>query len=226
MSCNGCRVLRKGCSDSCILRSCLQWMESAEAQGHATLFVAKFFGRAGLISFISAVPENQRPSLFQSLLYEAVGRTINPVNGAVGLLWSGNWHVCQKAVETVLRGGALQPLPEFLGGVGEVGEASGCTDKSKFHDSSQNPRPKNAEKRRRFPDAPSSVIQLADLNLRLHPGFQRGCDSTSPTAERRRRPGTPSMNSEESVTTTCLDSRFGGAADQYGGEPKLLNLFN
>eukprot|EP00252_Welwitschia_mirabilis_P019320 TRINITY_DN4436_c0_g1_i1.p1 TRINITY_DN4436_c0_g1~~TRINITY_DN4436_c0_g1_i1.p1 ORF type:complete len:323 (-),score=8.11 TRINITY_DN4436_c0_g1_i1:659-1627(-) len=115
MSCNGCRVLRKGCSDSCILRPCLQWIESAEAQGHATVFVAKFFGRAGLMSFISAVPENQRPALFQSLLYEACGRTVNPVYGAVGLLASGNWHMCQAAVESVLRGGSLRPARSSSG---------------------------------------------------------------------------------------------------------------
>lgn len=60
MSCNGCRVLRKGCSESCILRPCLQWIDSADAQGHATVFVAKFFGRAGLMGFINAVPETQR----------------------------------------------------------------------------------------------------------------------------------------------------------------------
>lgn len=109
MSCNGCRVLRKGCSDSCILRSCLQWIESPEAQGHATVFVAKFFGRAGMLSFISAVSESQRPALFQSLLYEACGRTVNPVFGAVGLLWGGNWGICQAAVETILKGGSLSP---------------------------------------------------------------------------------------------------------------------
>ncbi|KAK3231242.1 hypothetical protein Dsin_003123 [Dipteronia sinensis] len=108
MSCNGCRVLRKGCSETCILRSCLQWMDSPEAQGNATLFLARFFGRSDLLSFISAVPETQRPALFQSLLFEACGRTVNPVDGAVGLLSTGNWHVCQAAVETVLGGGALQ----------------------------------------------------------------------------------------------------------------------
>lgn len=110
MSCNGCRVLRKGCSDTCILRPCLQWIEGAEAQGNATVFVAKFFGRAGLMNFISAVPENQRPALFQSLLYEACGRTVNPVFGAVGLLWCGNWHINQLAVEAVLKGNSLQPF--------------------------------------------------------------------------------------------------------------------
>lgn len=102
-------MLRKGCSDNCILRPCLQWIETSEAQGHATVFVAKFFGRAGLMGFISAVPENQRSALFQSLLYEACGRTVNPVFGAVGLLWSGNWQICQAAVDTVLKGGTLRP---------------------------------------------------------------------------------------------------------------------
>ncbi|ONL99074.1 LOB domain-containing protein 38 [Zea mays] len=67
MSCNGCRVLRKGCSEACVLRPCLQWIDAAEAQGHATVFVAKFFGRAGLLSFISAVPDAQRPGLLWSM---------------------------------------------------------------------------------------------------------------------------------------------------------------
>lgn len=116
MSCNGCRVLRKGCSESCILRPCLQWIDTPESQGHATVFVAKFFGRAGLMSFISNVPDSQRPALFQSLLYEACGRTVNPVSGAVGLLWTGNWNLCQAAVETVLRGGTLRAISEFLVG--------------------------------------------------------------------------------------------------------------
>lgn len=109
MSCNGCRVLRKGCSENCALRPCLQWIESPEAQGYATVFVAKFFGRAGLMEFISAVPETERTALFQSLLYEACGRTVNPVYGAIGLLWSGNWRLCQEAVESVLKGGAVHP---------------------------------------------------------------------------------------------------------------------
>ncbi|XP_024967727.1 LOB domain-containing protein 38-like [Cynara cardunculus var. scolymus] len=114
MSCNGCRVLRKGCNENCILRQSLCAIESAQAQANATVFVAKFFGRAGLMSFLSSVPEYQRPALFQSLLSEACGRTVNPVNGAVGLLWTGNWHVCQSAVETILRGGSISAMPELF----------------------------------------------------------------------------------------------------------------
>ncbi|KAI3769984.1 hypothetical protein L6452_01102 [Arctium lappa] len=114
MSCNGCRVLRKGCNENCILRQSLSALESPQAQANATLFVAKFFGRAGLMSFLSSVPQYQRPALFQSLLSEACGRTVNPVNGAVGLLWTGNWHVCQSAVETILRGGRISAMPELF----------------------------------------------------------------------------------------------------------------
>ncbi|KAI3807131.1 hypothetical protein L1987_23055 [Smallanthus sonchifolius] len=115
MSCNGCRVLRKGCSDNCVLRPCLEWIQSPDAQAHATLFLSKFFGRSDLFNFISAAPSgHQRTELFQSLLYEAVGRTVNPVNGAMGLLSTGNWHLCEEAMQTVLAGGtpATHWIPE------------------------------------------------------------------------------------------------------------------
>ncbi|XP_075498617.1 LOB domain-containing protein 37-like [Primulina tabacum] len=215
MSCNGCRVLRKGCSETCILRHCLQWIESPESQGHATVFVAKFFGRAGLMSFISAVPENHRPALFQSLLFEAAGRTVNPVNGAVGLLLTGNWHVCQTAVETVLRGGALKPIAEFLGGASDPDDLSDCTNMFNLRDPSLTSRSK-LQKRRRLPEDPVRIMQLSDLDLSLTPGFHG--KNTSPLP-RTRRLGSPSMNSEESMTTTCGDH-------QTKNEIKLLNLFN
>ncbi|KAK8943952.1 LOB domain-containing protein 37 [Platanthera guangdongensis] len=242
MSCNGCRVLRKGCSESCVLRPCLQWIESPEAQGHATVFVAKFFGRAGLMSFISAVPELQRPgktlirtstcnlvyiwlvvtrsfffwgvggaaALFQSLLFEACGRTINPVNGAVGLLATGNWNLCQAAVQKVLRGGALCPLPEHTGTGNLFTEAE--------KDGGIYAKPRNgcpsfsAAKRRKVPLAGDRSPPPCDLHLCLTP--------QTPAAsgrEEKQRPGSPSMNSEASVTTT--DDRF---PDR---RPRLLNLF-
>uniref|UniRef100_A0ACD5YZN3 Uncharacterized protein n=1 Tax=Avena sativa TaxID=4498 RepID=A0ACD5YZN3_AVESA len=211
MSCNGCRVLRKGCNEACVLRPCLIWIDAADAQGHATLFAAKFFGRAGLMSFLTAVPEHQRPAVFQSLLYEAAGRTINPVSGAVGLLWAGSWHLCEAAVQTVLRGGALHPLPELSGGVGGsdlfassarragVGCSTYSTAKRLATTSKSNPGAAHPE--------PS-----CDLGLFLAPG------SSSPTGERQRRArraGTPSMSSDGSVTTSAGGER----------EPELLNLF-
>ncbi|KAA8530568.1 hypothetical protein F0562_005277 [Nyssa sinensis] len=104
MSCNGCRVLRKGCSDNCSIRPCLEWIKSPESQANATVFLAKFYGRAGLLNLINAGPEHLRPAIFRSLLYEACGRIVNPIYGSVGLLWSGSWPLCQNAVEAVLKG--------------------------------------------------------------------------------------------------------------------------
>ncbi|XP_010550337.1 PREDICTED: LOB domain-containing protein 37-like [Tarenaya hassleriana] len=241
MSCNGCRVLRKGCSENCILRPCIQWIQTAEAQGHATIFVAKFFGRAGLMSFISAVPESQRPALFQSLLYEACGRTVNPVNGAVGLLWTGNWRICQAAVETVLHGGSLQPIPELLTrGGGFAGFPSPisdetseiCTeilnlrrdvsgDRNTYHhcrfSSSRSRSTVSPPKRKRL----ASEQPSSGLDLSLKPNFPV---KTAPCKEEIRRAGTPSMNSEESVTMTLTRrSTFWG--NDVGESTKLLNLF-
>ncbi|XP_010265141.1 PREDICTED: LOB domain-containing protein 41-like [Nelumbo nucifera] len=107
MSCNGCRVLRKGCSENCSIRPCLQWIKNPESQANATVFLAKFYGRAGLMNLINAGPEHLRPAIFRSLLYEACGRIVNPIYGSVGLLWSGNWQLCQSAVEAVLKGAPI-----------------------------------------------------------------------------------------------------------------------
>jgi len=104
LSCNGCRVLRKGCSESCVLRPCLQWIRSPESQANATAFLAKFYGRTGLTNLICNGPEHLRPAIFKSLLYDACGRMLNPVFGSLGLVWSGNWAVCQAGVESILRG--------------------------------------------------------------------------------------------------------------------------
>lgn len=111
MSCNGCRVLRKGCSEDCSIRPCLQWIKNPEAQGNATVFLAKFYGRAGLLNLINAGPEHLRPAIFRSLLYEACGRIVNPIYGSVGLLWSGNWQMCQSAVDAVLKGAPIVQIP-------------------------------------------------------------------------------------------------------------------
>ncbi|XP_073134874.1 LOB domain-containing protein 42-like [Henckelia pumila] len=110
MSCNGCRVLRKGCTEDCVLRPSLQWISSSQSQANATLFLAKFYGRAGLINLIDAVPARLRPVIFESLLYEACGRIIDPVHGSVGLMSSGNWPQCQAAVEAVLKGAPITTM--------------------------------------------------------------------------------------------------------------------
>ncbi|KAF8399128.1 hypothetical protein HHK36_014993 [Tetracentron sinense] len=111
MSCNGCRVLRKGCSENCSIRPCLQWIKSPDSQANATVFLAKFYGRAGLMNLINAGPDHLRPAIFRSLLYEACGRIVNPIYGSVGLLSSGSWQLCQAAVEAVLKGAPILQIP-------------------------------------------------------------------------------------------------------------------
>ncbi|KAG0452164.1 hypothetical protein HPP92_025806 [Vanilla planifolia] len=119
MSCNGCRVLRKGCNDNCSIRPCLAWLKTPVAQANATVFLAKFYGRAGLLKLLSSAPLQLRPAVFRSLLYEASGRIVNPIHGSVGLLWSGGWQHCQAAVDAVLTGEPIPKVSACFGGGGE-----------------------------------------------------------------------------------------------------------
>lgn len=151
-------------------------------------------------------------ALFQSLLFEAVGRAVNPVSGVVGLLSSGNWNVCQSAVQTVLRGGTLQPLPEFSSSVSgsnfdDVSETGGT-----FGRCFLTTREEDFAKRKGFGD---DVVecQATDLDLCLMIGDDRA-------VKRIRREATPSEESE----TTTLGSRSSRDVSK-GGEQKLLRLF-
>ncbi|KAK9270306.1 hypothetical protein L1049_025884 [Liquidambar formosana] len=161
------------------------------------------------MSFISAVPDHQKPALFQSLLFEACGRTVNPVNGAVGLLSTGNWHVCQAAVETVLSGGILRPIPGILAGnltpdSDESSEAF-CTEAWKTRDAYS---PSN--RRMRF----EKDGEAADLSLSVTPRF-----STKVTARRGKR-STTSFNTDQSSVGTSFEYGGGNREDR-----KVLDLF-
>lgn len=162
--------------------------------------------------------------MFQSLLFEACGRTVNPVNGAVGLLWTGNWHVCQAAVETVLRGGTLGPIPELLGlDDASEGEVT-CNDARKIRDPNSSFRfTSSGGKRKRLSEiAKIQTTATTDLNLRLTPCFLQNA-----LTNRRgvRRQGSPSLNSEESVTTTTFLESGNGDEYVHDGDRKVLNLF-
>ncbi|TKY44709.1 LOB domain-containing protein 41 [Spatholobus suberectus] len=111
LSCNGCRVLRRGCTPECPIRTSLQWINSPHSQSNATLFLAKFYGRQGLLNLLTAAPSQLQPAVFKSLLYEACGRIVNPVFGSTGLLSTGNWHLCEAAAKAVLSGAPIQQAP-------------------------------------------------------------------------------------------------------------------
>ncbi|XP_022766455.1 LOB domain-containing protein 38-like isoform X2 [Durio zibethinus] len=192
MSCNGCRVLRKRCSDTCVLRSSLRWIESSQAQ-----------------------------DLFQSLLFEACGRTVNPVNGAVGLLSSGNWHICQAAVDTVLRGGDLLPIPGIFAGVW----TPNCDESSdRFGANSCNFQSRYAQSKplmTMMMMENQSASMTSDLSLSLTTKFGRGRRGTGRRyEEEKKRDKTISFYSEESQITT-----FESNGTEGSQERKILNLF-
>ncbi|KAJ1436219.1 Lateral organ boundary [Sesbania bispinosa] len=110
LSCNGCRILRRGCSENCIIRPCLEWINSAESQANATLFLAKFYGRTGLLNLLDAAPHHLGSAVFKSLLYEACGRLVNPTYGSLGLFWTGEWAQCEAAVNAVLTGSKINDI--------------------------------------------------------------------------------------------------------------------
>ncbi|KAK4848952.1 hypothetical protein QYF36_019132 [Acer negundo] len=215
-----------------MLRQSLSSIDTPQAQANATLFLAKFFGRAGLISFISAVPHFQRPSLFQSLLYEAVGRTINPVSGAVGLLWTGNWNLCQEAVETVLCGGALLPLPDCLGGASGVPEEElddvlesieNCSRKREVVSGKSKSKPPLKKRKEEDGFGGDDNIVAArcepssgEVNLNLTAGL--------PYRVVKRRVSMMTTEEEESETTSLV-SGMENCSNREGSERKLLRLF-
>lgn len=128
---------------------------------------------------------------------------MNPVTGAVGLLWTGNWHVCQASVETVLQGGTLRPIPELIDGFPMMPKLGDSVS-----DPVTQPRSK-VQKRRR-------EVEQQELDL------NRSCFPAMKNLPEKRRQGSPSMNSEgSSVTTTCLDGDYG----EEGRGLHLLNLF-
>ncbi|KAG8062744.1 hypothetical protein GUJ93_ZPchr0003g18171 [Zizania palustris] len=234
MSCNGCRVLRKGCSDNCVLRPSIEWIDGAQPQANATVFVAKFFGRAGLVASLAAVPLHHRPALFRSLLYEACGRTINPVSGAVGLMWTGNWDLCQAAADAVIRGDSLRALSavpsaftdrDMAGLYGNVGAGGSSSSSPEINSSASAPASRKLSRHGRLHQPPPQ--QAAN---KLHPPvvLQSGCEldlgltPVSPPSAGGRMLLVGAGASDEYSTTTCEEARAG---EGDARAPTLLNFF-
>ncbi|XP_031500487.1 LOB domain-containing protein 40-like [Nymphaea colorata] len=222
MSCNGCRVLRKGCSENCSIRPCLQWIKSPESQANATVFLAKFYGRAGLMNLINAGPEHLRPAIFRSLLYEACGRIVNPIYGSVGLLWSGSWQLCQAAVDAVLKGApivqissesAANPGPLKAYDIRHVAKAENAAALADLHKVKSRNRFKRSGKARPKTDStavdPETVANSAEVcNLSWRrcytDGLDRASSESSSHSEQNGEAETDSMFSNETVEASLL----------------------
>ncbi|RLN18728.1 LOB domain-containing protein 37-like [Panicum miliaceum] len=176
-------------------------------------------------------------ALFRSLLYEACGRTINPVSGAIGLMWTGNWDLCQAAADAVLRGESLRALStipaaftdrDMDGLYGNVGAAAASSSSPENSSSAPSRKRRNnnglAFNAAAVPaggacqNPPAGLLQSCELDLCLTPA--------SPMAGSGRRGcGGGGASDEYSATTTCEDLQATGDVEAARA-PALLNLFN
>ncbi|KAL2519784.1 LOB domain-containing protein 38 [Forsythia ovata] len=133
---------------------------------------------------------------------------MNPVNGAVGLLSTGNWHICQAAVETVLTGGTLLSMPIGILSYNsdEAFEAIGTGNKNQI------------SKHNCFMHGPSSIIiREAPLSeLMISPSAGRTQSLMEKTA---------SFGSEISKLSPGFTMDEDGIKGVGRKKPKLLNLF-
>lgn len=153
-------------------------------------------------------------ALFQSLLYEACGRTVNPVNGAVGLLWTGNWHVCQAAVDTVLRGGVLRPMTE------KPPPEDDTVQENNVHISRLKDLMINSSRSKRNNGLEDDEID-GGLGLNLTSSFP--ARMTAGGRVKRRAPS-PEEESETTTSESCFEYDYQNL-EKDGQEKKLLRLF-
>ncbi|XP_061995186.1 LOB domain-containing protein 42-like [Rosa rugosa] len=218
-SCNGCRVLRKGCSENCEIRPCIEWIKSPESQANATLFLAKFYGRAGLLNLINAGAEHQRPGIFKSLLYEACGRIVNPTFGSVGLLSSGNWAQCQVAVDAVLAGSPIvetnAPVPHRNPNPVQVPPANSCDIRHVSKDTSLGKTRNRFKRSMTRPKIQLGSINEAAAGWGLVNPHELGQSSSGGGGER-------SMHSVETVEAPWMMNR--GEPDPVGNDDEEVGL--
>jgi hypothetical protein len=172
-------------------------------------------------------------ALFRSLLYEACGRTINPVSGAIGLMWTSNWDLCQAAADAVLRGESLRALSavpaaftdrDMAGLYGNVGTNTGSS--SSLHSSPENSS--SAPSRKRSKNN-CGVVGAQHQQINLMPPMLQSCEldlcltPVSPLGGGERRCGGGGASDEHSTTTCCEQEASG---DAEAGAPALLNLFS
>lgn len=137
------------------------------------------------------------------------------MNGAVGLLWTGNWHVCQSAAETVLRGGVLRPLPEFEAGSMEA------NDNSLYASFDLNKRLKTSDGHHESSSGVELGLAAAAPVARMTAGGRAN------RRNEKKRSATPP--SDESETTTLESGYYNQESQQLnrqGHETKLLQLFS
>lgn len=132
---------------------------------------------------------------------------MNPVDGAVGLLSRGMWHLCHLAVETALAGGDLTPIADIVT-AGISPDAFGM-DESAFETLYSPSAPSMKE------NQPADPLTLS-LAPKLSNDMSAALKRSVPWRVKRSMDLTKSFKSEDSEMTSL---------GSPGKDRKLLNLF-
>lgn len=143
---------------------------------------------------------------------------MNPVNGAVGLLWTGNWQLCQAAVDTVLRGGVLRPMTDNNILPKDDDEPTNVHI-SRLKDLMLNSRPK--KNGHRLDDDVGGDTE--GLNMKSSSAGGGGGGRV------KRRAPSPEEQSETTTSESCFEYSYQNPVEEEeeedGHEKKLLRLF-
>ncbi|KAL8242335.1 hypothetical protein R6Q59_012637 [Mikania micrantha] len=80
--CGACRILRRRCTENCILAPHFPPTEPLKFT-----VAHRVFGASNIIKLLQELQENERADAVSSMVYEANARTIDPIYGSVGTIF-------------------------------------------------------------------------------------------------------------------------------------------
>ncbi|URD95577.1 hypothetical protein MUK42_08441 [Musa troglodytarum] len=114
---NTCRIRRRGCNASRVLRPCLQSSNPPRPrpQAPAHIFVSKFSDALTACPSISAVHPSQRPGRFVPIFAVGIVRVIHePGERRRGPAADRSCHLYQATLKSVFHGDTIHPLPALV----------------------------------------------------------------------------------------------------------------
>lgn len=156
------------------------------------------------------------------MLYEACGRIVNPIYGSTGLLTSGNWHLCQAAVEAVLSSAPIVKLSPDSAADATSPSLTACDIRHVSKENSSDPDLHKVKSRTRFKRVsakPQPRKQSPDVD-----DAARVMWSWCHKEEEEEPVGSPSLNSGLSQQRTEEPSREGENADVDSGSVETVEV--
>eukprot|EP00253_Pinus_taeda_P025200 PITA_25200 len=95
--CAACRLLRRRCTESCVLAA---YFPQNEGQKFADAH--RVFGASNIIKMLEDLPLENRADAVSSMVYEASARLRDPVYGCTGTIWQLQEHVSKLQSEKAI----------------------------------------------------------------------------------------------------------------------------